>query len=307
MNFDDFRFIAAPHAPLSSDGALDLTIVERQAAYFCDHGVQGAFVAGTTGECASMSDSERRQLAERWVEVAASTDLEVLIQVGQNCQAVAMELAAHAQRIGADAIACLAPSYYKPATVTDLIDYVAPVAATAGDLPFYLYDIPAFTNIHLSMVEFLLQGQERIPNLVGLKYTNPDLLQLQEVIHLEGGRFQVLYGCDEALLAGAAFGADGAVGSTYNFAAPLYRSVVDALAAGDWMAARQRQAKAVKLIRLLQRRGFLASSKSAMAFVGVDCGPTRSPLRALTTKECAELHAELAELDLFAPATVMAK
>jgi N-acetylneuraminate lyase len=298
MSFSEFRLIAAPHAPLNGQGELDVRIVERQAELLLRGGVAGVFVAGTTGECSSLTEDERVALARRWLDVAAGTELEVLVQVGHNCQSLAVELAAQAQQAGADGIAALAPCYFKPETVDDLIEFLAPIAAAAGDLPFYYYDIPVLTNVRLSMVELLRSGKERIPNLVGLKYSNPDLVQLQECVQLEGGQFEVLFGCDEMLLAGATLGARGAVGSSYNFAAPLFRQMFEALDRGDWPAAREQQFKSVRLIRALQRYGFLAASKAAMAIAGVDCGPVRPPLRTLTNDAMERLREELEALDV---------
>ena len=87
-----------------------------------------------------------------------------------------------------------------------------PVAQAAGDLPFYLYDIPVMTDVCLPMPEFLSKAKEQIPNLKGLKFTNPDLVQLQECLHLGDagsghGDFEILFGCDEFMLAGVMFGA----------------------------------------------------------------------------------------------------
>ena len=292
------RLIAAPHTPMHEDGRFNDSVIERYARHLAGSGVDGVFVAGSTGEAHSLTVAERKLLTERWIEARRTCDLEVIIQVGHNCQADAAELASHAASIDADAIAALAPSYFKPATVDDLIDFLAPIAAAAADVPFYYYDIPTMTGVRLSMVDFLTRGPDRIPNLTGIKYSNMDLAQLQECLRLDDGRFEILFGCDEALLAGYALGVRGAVGSTYNCAAPLYRHMIAAYDASDHERAQQLQSKSVELVRALQASSIMAASKFLMSTMGVDCGPVRPPLRNISPAEKEQLRARIQQLGL---------
>lgn len=290
--------IPAPFTPMHPDGRLAVEQVDALARHYADSAVTGAFVAGTTGEGVSLTVSERVALAERWVAAARPLGLKVIVQVGHNSQADARQLAAHAARAGADAVAALAPSFFKPASAAELIDFCAPVAAAAAALPFYYYDIPVMTGVRLPMAEFLAKGREKIPNLRGLKHTNMDLAQLLECLRLDGGAFDVLFGHDEALLPALALGARGAVGTTYNFAAPLYHRLMRAFAAGDLEAAGREQARSVELVRLLGAYGFLPAAKAVMGFLGIDCGPVRPPLRPLGEAERASLREQLVRLDL---------
>jgi N-acetylneuraminate lyase len=289
---ENFRIIAAPHTPFASDGALRLDVVPQQAKHLAETGVDGVFVGGTTGEGSSLTSDERRALAHAWCKATQSVDLDVIIQVGHTCQRDARELAAHAQQLGADAIAAHAPNYFKPNSVDALIDFLAPVAESASDLPFYFYDIPGMTHVTLPMKELLDRGKSRIPNLVGLKYSNLDAVQLQECVQFGEGDFELLFGCDEALLSGIALGVRGAVGSTYNFVAPLYRRLLAALEAGDYSTARRLQYQSVEIVRTLQRYDFLPASKAVLELVGIDCGPVRSPLNNLSSSARKSLLAE---------------
>lgn len=300
-----FELIAPPHAPLHKDGSLNLSIVERQAKHFAATGIAGVFVSGTTGESLSLTVPERLDLAKRWIDVCRETDIDVIVQVGHNCVEDARRMAEHAQSNGADAIATMAPSFLKPGNVDDLINCCVPVAQAAGDLPFYLYDIPMMTDVRLPMPEFLAKAKEQIPNLKGLKFTNPDLVQLQECLHLGGtsadtGEFEILFGCDEFMLAGVMFGCPGAVGSTYNFAACHYRAMINSFEGGDIAAARTGQHEAVRMIRTLQRYSFLPAAKSVMSFLGIDCGPVRAPLSNLSPAQKSLLRDELQSLPAFA-------
>jgi N-acetylneuraminate lyase len=290
--------VPACHTPLTPAGALHLAIVDRQAELFLESDLRSVFVGGTTGEFASLSLTERKLLTERWV-AAAGGAFQVAVHAGHNCQAEAMELAAHARNSGAAAVALTAPSYFLPSSVEDLIDFCVPVAAEAEPLPFYFYDIPAMTGVRLPMSRFLHQARFRIPNLVGLKFSNDDWLELQECIRLDRGAFDVLFGSDECLLAGLCLGVRGAVGSTYNFAAPLYHRLVRAFRDHDLETARAEQAKSIDLIRTLTEFGTLAASKAVMGMLGVDCGPVRPPVRNLTAAQRLELWERLRDRDIF--------
>jgi N-acetylneuraminate lyase len=288
--------VAAPHTPFHADGALNLAAVERQAEHLIQHNVRLVFIGGTTGECASLTLAERLALAERWLEVVRGGPLKVSVHVGANCLEDARALAANAQKLGAISVGAFAPSYLKPATLAELVDWCAAVAAAAPALPFYYYDIPAFTGVHLPMPEFVERAAERIPNFSGLKYTGGDLMAYQRCLRAAGGTLDVAWGRDEWLLAAVALGARGAVGSTYNFAAPVYHRLLEAFAKSDWETARREQFRSVQLVELLARHGFLPASKAVMGMLGVDVGPARLPLRRLSETDVQTLRRELEQL-----------
>jgi len=289
--------IPACHTPFTADGELDLATVERQASYFRSAGLRAVFVAGTTGECASLTVEERKALCDRWVDVAGDS-LKIAVNVGHNCQADAVALAAHARHAGVAAVAAMAPSYYKPATVEDLVEFCIPIAAEVEPLPFYYYHIPSMTGVDLPMADFLRAARFRMPNLCGLKFSHDDLVELQACVALDRGAFDVLFGCDEALLAGLCLGVRGAIGSTYNFASGLYERLMKAFEAGELAAARASQLKAAELICALRQHTFLPASKAAMALVGVPCGPVRPPLRNLSGDELAALGDQVRALEV---------
>src|SRR5438105_15938504 len=106
--------IAAPFTAFHDDGSLNLALIEKQAASLLANGVTGAFICGTTGEGPSLTTAERMQVAERW-QSAAGAQLRVIVHVGHTALGDCQALAAHAQQIGAAAIGCVAPFFYKPA------------------------------------------------------------------------------------------------------------------------------------------------------------------------------------------------
>jgi len=291
--------VAATHTPFKADGSINLAIVEKQAEHLLQNGVTAAFIGGTTGESHSLSLDERRQLTRRWCEVARGTPLRIVVHVGANCLADAAALAAQAQQLGAVAIAAMAPSYFKPRDVAALTACYAEIAAAAPNTPFYAYDIPELTGVNLPMPEFLEQARDRIPTLAGLKFTNPNLMAFQLCLHTDAGAFDVLWGLDEYLLAALALGGQGAVGSTYNFAAPIYLRLIQAFRAGDLEAARREQFRSVQCIRLLASFGFMGAAKATMKMLGVDVGPARLPQGNPTPEQAVKLQSSLENLGFF--------
>jgi N-acetylneuraminate lyase len=274
-------------------------MIEKQAAHLLASGVTFAFITGTTGEASSLTFGERRALTAHWMEVARDSELKVIVHVGSNCLDDARALAAQAQELGACAVSAHAPCYFKPANVTVLIECIAGIAAAAAELPFYYYEIPSLTGITLSPSGFLAKAADRIPNLAGIKFSNSDMMEYQLCRSIRDGAFDILFGIDEMLMAALALGATGAVGSTYNFAAPLYLRLIAAFRRGDMAAARAEQSRSLRLVRVLAARGYMGSAKALMGMLGVDVGPARLPNSTLSSEQIIDLRRELEELGAF--------
>ena len=149
------------------------------------------------------------------------------------------------------------------------------------------------------MPDFLAQAGNRIPTLAGLKFTNPDLMSYQFCLHSEQGRWDLPFGVDEHMLGALAMGARGAVGSGFNFAAPVYHRMLTAFAAGDLAAARMEQFRGVQLIQLLASFGYMGAAKSVMTMLGVDVGPPRLPNVSLTKEQTKALGSQLEAMGFF--------
>ena len=290
--------VAAPHTPFKANGDVALKTIPDQARLLARNGVIGAFICGTTGEGSSLTSDERRQVVESWM-ANKPAKLAIIVHVGHLCYRESQALAEHAQKSGATAVATIAPSFFKPTSVVELVDWCAGVAAAAPHLPFYYYHMPAMTGVTIGATAFLERAHGRIPNLAGVKFTHENLMDFSQAGQVAGGKYEILFGRDEILLAGLSLGALGAVGSTYNFAAPLFNRILRAHAAGHLAAARRDQAKAMTLISLLHRNGGLAAGKVAMKLIGLDLGPMRLPIRTLSAAQEKSLHSELKEVGFF--------
>jgi N-acetylneuraminate lyase len=284
--------VAAPFTPFKQDGDVDVAVIEKLAASLVANKVAGAFVCGTTGEGVSMTNAERMAVAEQW-QSCAGEHLRVIVHVGHTSLGDCRALAAHAQKIGASAVGCMAPFCFKPTKAEDLVAFCAEVAAAAPDLPFYYYHIPGVTGVTIPAFDFLRAATDRIPNLAGIKFTHENLMDYASCVRWEGGRFDVLFGRDEMLLSGLAVGAEGAIGSTYNYAAPIYHRIIKAFKKGDLVTAQAEQAWANDMIAVLIRYGGMPpAGKAFMRCIGLGCGRVRLPLRDLTPAQAEALCAE---------------
>ena len=293
------KLIAAVHTPMQADGALDLDLVPRQAKRLAADGVRGAFVCGSTGEGLSLTLAERLAVAERWKE-AAPDGLDILVHVGHNCLPEARELAEHAEKlVGARAIAAVAPTYFTPSCVDDLVAYCAHIAEAAPNTPFYYYHIPIKTGLSFKAVDVLKAASAQIPTFAGIKFTHEDLMDFRQCIAYQDGKYEMLFGRDEILLAALSLGASGAIGSTYNFAAPLYCRVIEAYESGDMAAAQGEQTRAMEMVAVMRRFGGSVAIKQAMKAVGLDCGPSRLPQRSMPDAEYEAFHGELSRIGFF--------
>jgi len=288
--------VAAPPTGFLEDGSVDLTVVAPLAEHLHRQGVAGVFVNGTTGEGASLTTDEREQLAAEWRRVLPS-GMKLFVHIGHNSLGEAQRLGRHAQTIGADAVAAIAPSFFKPVGMEGVINWCSSVAAAAPELPFYYYHMPSMSGVSLNIAEFLQRVGDRVPTLAGIKFTFEALGDYCAAARLENGRYDVLWGRDEMLLGALAMGARGAVGSTYNVAGPLYRRIIAAFDRGDRAAAQAQQARAIAMIQaLVATDHFFAALKALLRLQGVPITPrVRLPLSSGADSDWAQLQHWVAE------------
>lgn len=290
--------IAATFTPFRVDGSVDLRRIKPVVDAVIAQGANGLYVCGSTGEGPLLSTDERLKVAEASVKAAAGR-VPVVIQVGHNSIEEARGIARHAQHIGADAISATPPGYFKPDSLENFIQCIAHIAGGAPRLPFYYYHIPVLSGVRFDMVEFLRTGGPRIPTLRGIKFSDTQLHEMLACIEFEKGKFDILFGVDEMLVAGLAFGARGAVGSTFNFAAPLYRKIFAAFEARDMKEARRLQSLSAEMVRIIVGNGGRGGLKATMEFVGAGCGYSRLPTVTTSQAQRAKMKKELTALGFF--------
>ena len=290
------ELVAAAHSPFHADGSLAPEVVPTQAAFLAANGIRTVFITGSTGESHSLTGAEKLALYDAWAAAAPAHGLSVIGHVGSNCLEDSKTLARRAQDLGFTAISALAPSYFKPTSLAALIDTCADIAAAAPATPFYYYDIPVLTGVAFPMEKFLAEAPARIPNLAGIKFTNPDLISYRRSLDVAGDRLDLPWGVDEMLVAALATGARGGVGSTYNWCPQLYRDIIAAFERGDLAEARRLQSVSIAMIDAIASTGFLGTAKALMTRLGVPVGPARLPLGNPSAEQVDALVAKLADL-----------
>ena len=298
MRLNATGLIAATFTAFGPDGGLNVDLIERQAESLVRLGVVGAFVGGTTGEGQSLSSDERKRVLERWC-AAAPKNFTIIAHVGHASLAEAADLARHAAKAGAVGIAAIPPYFYKSQNLDDIITCAAKIASAAPDLPFYYYHFPIMSGINISAPALLQQGRERIGNLAGLKFTDDNLMELERCVAIAGDSMDLFMGREGMMLAGLSMGGRASIGSSINFAAPVFTRVRNAFESRDIETARRHQAKANAMLAVFVKYGGLRAQKAAMNMVGPDTGPVRPSLRPLDDRELESMRKELEATDFF--------
>ena len=286
--------ISAPFTPMNEDGSVNVGKIKDFADYvIASKCVDGVFICGTTGESASLTTAERKTIAEEWMKHSGNK-LKIIVHVGGTSMFQSVELARHAQEIGTYAIGSIAPFFFKPDNVEDLVQYFKPIAAGADKLPFYYYNMPSISGVSLSVPEFLIRGKEVIPTLRGVKFTHNNLMEMQQCVQLNNGEFDILHGFDEILITGLSIGVQGAVGSTYNYVPYIYKGIMKAMTENDLAEARRLQYESVKILDVVIRHGGgVRGGKAVMKLAGVDRGQCRLPISPVNDEELEEIRQEL--------------
>jgi N-acetylneuraminate lyase len=265
---------------MHADGQINTEIILAYYKFLKSNGVTGAFICGSTGEGVSMTTLEKKEVAAAWAQATkGDQDFKVMMFLGGTSIADCKDLALHAKAVGLYAVSFTAPFYFKPANVDMLAKACAEIAAVVPDMPFYYYHIPVLTGVNFAMYDLLQVVHEQIPNFAGVKYTHEDFMDFLSCLQFKGGKYDMLWGRDENMLSALVLGTKGAVGSTYNYAAPLYSDMIAAFEQNDLKRAQQLQQQSIDMIRLLGKHGGIATGKAFMKVVGLDCGSFRLPVK----------------------------
>lgn len=271
--------VAAPFAPMKDDGELNLDIISPYYNLLKNNGVAGAFINGTTGEGVSLSMDEKKSVVEAWVESGKSSEsLKIINLVGGTSVKDCIELAGFSFYKGLHAISVIAPHYLKPSTINELASFIKEVADEVPDMPVYFYHIPVLTGVNFPMLELLKISKDSIPNFAGIKYSHYDLMDYFSCLNYAGGYYDILWGTDQTLTSALVLGCKGAVGSTYNYLAPVFNSLISNFESGNIDRALELQQQANEIIYLLGRYGGIRTGKAFMRYIGLSCGKFRTPL-----------------------------
>jgi len=291
--------VAAPFTPMDKNGNLNAELIPEYYSLLEKNGVTGAFINGTTGEGFSLSQKEKQIQATQWMAChKTGGKVRVINLVGGTSYKECIENAVFSREIGMSAIAIVAPYYFKPVDDTQLSEFVARIAEAVPQMPVYFYHIPLLTGVYLPMIGFLEKISGMVSNFAGIKYTSEDFMDFQSCINFREGQYDILWGRDECLLSALILGCRGAVGSTYNYAAPLYNSLISFFDKGYLNEARKLQQKSVDMVSLLGKYGGIATGKAYMKYIGLDCGKFRLPVKNMTDKMYEDFVKDVKHLEM---------
>jgi 4-hydroxy-tetrahydrodipicolinate synthase len=272
-----YGVMQAPVTPLHADFSVDYDGFAKMCEFHVRHGAPALAWPHHKAESPNLTMEERKRGAEVLVKTVAKR-VPVSIFVGSLSEEDSLDLARHAQKIGADMLLTISPYCRRPSQ-QEIFKSIVRIG-THTDLPVLTYNSPwrngegvEFTS---ELVERLI---ERLPNYIGMKdasFHSEKFMDISRVAIPMRPEFVIIMGV-EHLLASFPLGAKGSFSSCGAIAPGLCNRFYAALVANDWETARQCQYKITKLYRLFKDQ-YPSSLKGAMISMGRDAGPTRSPL-----------------------------
>jgi len=286
--------IAAPFTAFDENGELNLDLVPFYYESLKKNQVKGAFICGSTGEGVSLTFEEKVSVLKAWTGLTKDDqDFTLIMFLGGTNVKECKQLARIAEQQGADAISFTSPFYFKPANVKQLAKCCKEIASAAPNTAFYYYHIPVLTGGNFNMIDLLQEVDGQIPTFRGIKYTHEDFMDFLSCLNFKERKYDMLWGRDENMLPSLVLGSKGAVGSTYNYAAPLYLDLIAAYNRGDFELANSLQQKSIDMIRLLGKYGGIATGKAFMKLVNLNCGEFRLPVANMSAEQFELFRADV--------------
>ena len=281
--------IPAFYACYAPDGSISTERVKALTRHLIAKGVKGVYVGGSSGECIYQHPDERKAVLEA-VMSEAKGKITVIAHVACNNTADSVELAAHAEKCGVDAIASIPPIYFH--LPNDAIAaYWNAMSAAAPNTEFVIYNIPQLAGTALTMP--LLQTMLKNPNVIAVKNSSMPTQDIQLFkdagIQARGADgFAVFNGPDEQFVSGRVMGADGGIGGTYAVMPELFIHMNELIEKGDIPTARAIQYKADRIIyKMCEAKGnlYAVMKEILRRMYGLELGGVRAPLANLAPED----------------------
>jgi len=285
--------------PMDESGDIDLGRIDEYAGFLKSKNVAGAFACGSSGEGMLLSCDERKRVTEAWSPYI-SDNFKLIVHISAANYKEAQDLARHAEIFGAWAVSSMGPVFLQPKTLEDLVGYCSKIASAVPRIPFYYYHIPLRTNVNFKMIEFLKKGEEIIPNLAGVKYTNSNMMDMLQCLKYKLGKFDILHGADEMFLCGLSLGIKGGIGTTFNFIPGVFHRMIDLFKQGRIAEAAELQYLVASTIDIISRHGGgIVAGKAIMGLCGIPCGQCRLPLPPISNESLKLIEIELEAISFF--------
>lgn len=274
--------------PFKDDYSINEASLKKLVEFNLEKGINGFYVGGSTGEGLIMTTEERKEVF-RIVKEAAGDKVPLIAHCGSISTDEAISMAKTAEALGYDAVSAVAPLYYGfsfPAIRKYYDDIVSSV-----NIPMVVYNFPGGSGVTFTADYAAEMFKDE--RYMGIKHTSNDLYTLHQFKQKIDRPVTIFNGFDEMCLGGLAMGADGAIGSTYNFMGDKFIRIFEEFNAGNIEKAQEIQTEANKIIAEMIKYTVLPCEKAIMTHLGIDCGPCRRPFLPLT-KEADEAMARIA-------------
>ena len=229
-NLDKYKgVIPAFYACYDEEGSISPEGVKALTRYFVEKGVKGVYVNGSSGECIYQSVEDKKTVLENVMEEAKGK-LTVIAHVACNNTKDSMELARHAESVGADAIAAIPPIYFRLPEHA-IAQYWNDISSAAPNTDFVIYNIPQLAGVALTMN--LFAEMRKNPNVIGVKNSSMPVQDIQMFKAAAGEDYVIFNGPDEQFISGRVIGAEGAIGGTYGAMPELFIKLDEFVKAGE--------------------------------------------------------------------------
>ncbi|MDY3122554.1 dihydrodipicolinate synthase family protein [Suipraeoptans intestinalis] len=268
--------IPAFYACYDEEGNVSRERTEKFAEYLINKGIRGLYVCGSSGECIYQSKEERKKTLESVMKVAKGR-ITVIAHVGCNNTADSAELAAHAEKVGVDAIASIPPIYFHLPDYA-IEDYWNEISAAAPNTDFIIYNIPQLAGVALSTS--LYKKMRENPRVIGVKNSSMPVQDIQMFKEIGGENSVIFNGPDEQFVGGRVMGADAGIGGTYAVMPELYLAAEEEVQNGNLQRAQEIQYRIDRIIYAMCAcyGNLYAVMKEILRAQGMDIGGVRKPL-----------------------------
>lgn len=281
--------------PFDSDGEVDATALRANIERWNETGISGYAALGSTGERVHLTERECLKMIETARECVPS-HLAFIVGAGQQSTRATIDEVRGVAQGGADAVLVITPHFYRAEmTQPALVNHYRAVA-DASPVPVVLYSVPPFTNLSLAPESIARLAEHE--NIVGVKDSSGDVLNLAETIRLVPEGFAVLTGNGSSLYPALCVGAKGAILAIGCIAPRLAVAISEAFAAGEHEQARGMQQRLTKLTRAIPGRYGISGLKAALDMLGYRGGRVRAPLADVSEEARVEIAAVLKETEL---------
>lgn len=258
-------------------------------------GLKGFVVLGSNGEYVSLSEEEKRTVVDTVVQSASK---EMLVIAGTGCESTAetLRLTEDCAKLGAHAALVVTPHYYGGRmNAAALVKHYSAVA-DQSPLPILLYNVPKFT--HINMAADLVTRLSEHPNIIGLKDSSGNVIQLGEILNAVAKDFNVMVGTAGILFSGLTIGCVGGINALANVAPKQCVAILDMVKTGDLEVARELQLKMIPVNQAVTAVYGVPGLKAALDMRGYFGGDPRLPLMPSSDRERSEIEAILKKADL---------